>query len=160
MSRRIVRGWVLSLTALVLGLAALAGVAAAQQQKQPLQVGFRRSEPSPGRLEVTVAMSGTQWRPEQRLDSGDFTATINGRPVQVTGATPLQEQQGSRGQLAVILAVDTSGSMLEGPNGVRNIDRAKAAADAFAQKMRRGTQLGLIAFSTTPALVQALTDDS
>jgi tight adherence protein B len=157
MSRRAVTvGALVALT--LLGSLLVGGVALGQPEK-PVEVDFRRSEASPGELKVTVAMSGTQWRPDQRLTSGDFTATINGQPVEVTGASALQEQKGSRGQLAVMLAVDTSGSMLADPGGVRNIDRAKAAAVAFVQKMRPGDRLGLIGFSTTPAVVQTLTTD-
>jgi tight adherence protein B len=129
------------------------GVAAAQQE--PLKVAFRRSEPSPGKLKVTVAMSGPAWGSGQRLDQGAFTATINGKPVDITGASPLQEQQGSLGKVAVMLAVDTSGSMRVN----QNILRAQAAADTFAQKMKQGTRLGLIAFSTKPQVVQSLTTD-
>jgi tight adherence protein B len=158
MSRRVTRvGALVALT--LLGSLLVGGVALGQQEKKPLEVTYREQEGSPGRLKITVAMSGTQWRPELRLHDTDFAATINGKPVEVTGATPLQEQRGTRGKVAIVLAVDTSGSMLEAPNGVRNIDRAKEAADAFVQRMRPGTQLGLIAFSTTPVVVQGLTTD-
>jgi tight adherence protein B len=159
MSRRVPKvGALLALT--LLGSLLVSGVALGQQEeKKPLEVTYREQDVSSGLLKVTVAMSGTQWRPDLRLDSDDFTVTMNGQPVEVTGATPLQEQRGSRGKVAIILAVDTSGSMLEGPNGVPNIDRAKEAADAFVQRMRPGTQLGLIAFSSTPVVVQPLTTD-
>ena len=143
----------LLLAALLLGSLLAGGVAAAQQE--PLKVAFRRSEPSPGKLKVTVAMSGPAWGSGQRLDQGAFTATINGKPVDITGASPLQEQQGSLGKVAVMLAVDTSGSMRVN----QNILRAQAAADTFAQKMKQGTRLGLIAFSTRPQVVQRLTTD-
>ena len=143
----------LLLAALLLGSLLAGGVAAAQQE--PLKVAFRRSEPSPGKLKVTVAMSGPAWGSGQRLDQGAFTATINGKPVDITGASPLQEQQGSLGKVAVMLAVDTSGSMRVN----QNIVRAQAAADTFAQKMKQGTRLGLIAFSTKPQVVQSLTTD-
>jgi tight adherence protein B len=159
MSRRIAKaGALVALT--LLGSLLVGGVARGQPEK-PVEMTYREQDAStPGRLKVTVAMSGTRWRPEVRLDRTDFTATINGQRVEVTGATRLQEQKGSRGKVAIILAVDTSGSMLEkGPGGVPNIDRAKEAADAFVQKMRPGTQLGLIAFSTTPVVVQPLTTD-
>ena len=141
------------LLASLLGSLLAGGVAAAQQE--PLKVAFRRSEPSPGKLKVTVAMSGPAWGSGQRLDQGAFTATINGKPVDITGASPLQEQQGSLGKVAVMLAVDTSGSMRVN----QNIVRAQAAADTFAQKMKQGTRLGLIAFSTKPQVVQSLTTD-
>ena len=153
MSPRITRTGALLLAALLLGSLLAGGVAAAQQE--PLKVAFRRSEPSPGKLKVTVAMSGTAWGSGQRLDQGAFTATINGKPVDITGASPLQEQQGSLGKVAVMLAVDTSGSMRVN----QNILRAQAAADTFAQKMKQGTRLGLIAFSTKPQVVQSLTTD-
>jgi tight adherence protein B len=158
MNRQIARTGVVVLGALLAGLGVVGGVASAQPQK-PLEVTYREQDTSPGRLKVTVALSGPAWGSGQRLGRDAFSATINGRPVQVTGATPLQEQQGSRGKLAVILAVDTSGSMLEAIDGVRKIDRAKAAADVFAQKLRQGTRLGLLAFSTTPRVVQPLTTD-
>jgi tight adherence protein B len=153
MSPRIPRSRILLLPALLLGSLLLGGVATAQQE--PLKVAFRRSEPSPGALKVTVAMSGTAWGSGQRLDQGAFAAKINGKPVVVTRASPLQEQQGSLGKVAVMLAVDTSGSMLVN----QNILRAQAAADTFAQKMKQGTRLGLIAFSTRPQVVQSLTTD-
>jgi len=152
MSPRTTRTGALLLASL-LGSLLAGGVAAAQQE--PLKVAFRRSEPSPGKLKVTVAMSGPAWGSGQRLDQGAFTATINGKPVDITGASPLQEQQGSLGKVAVMLAVDTSGSMRVN----QNILRAQAAADTFAQKMKQGTRLGLIAFSTKPQVVQSLTTD-
>jgi tight adherence protein B len=160
MSRRTVRVGSLLLAGFLFGSPGLAVQASAQGQ-DPLKVEYRRSEPSPGRLKVTIAMSGSAWGAGQPLDQDDFRATINGQQVRINGATPLQEQKGSRGKMAVILAVDTSGSMLEpstGP-GPRNIDRAKAAADSFAQAMQPGTRLGLVAFSTTPRVAQDLTTD-
>jgi tight adherence protein B len=153
MNPRTTRTGVLLLAAGLLGSLLVGGVATAQQE--PLKVSFRRSEPSPGELKVTVAMSGTAWGSGQRLDQDAFTATINGKPVEVTGASPLQEQQGSLGKVAVMLAVDTSGSMRVN----QNILRAQAAADAFAQKLKQGTRLGLLAFSTRPQVVQNLTTD-
>ncbi|HTF59990.1 MAG TPA: VWA domain-containing protein, partial [Actinomycetes bacterium] len=71
----------------------------------------------------------------------------------VRDAAPLQEQQGTRGKLAVVLVIDTSASMEEGGK----IARAKAAADRFASAMRAGDQLGLVAFSTQPQVLQRLT---
>ena len=155
MSRRTARiGLVAGL--LLLGSVAAAGVAMGQTQEgEPLEVDFRRSQASPGNLEVTVAMSGTAWNGSQRLDESNFTAAINGRPVDVTEATPLQEQQGERGKVAVVLAVDTSGSMTQNDN----IARARDAAAALVQRMPPGTRLGLVAFSDAPRVVQPLTDD-
>jgi tight adherence protein B len=151
MNPRITKSGVLLLGVLLLGSFAAGGVATAQQQK-PLEVGFRRSEPSPGKLKVTVALSGSTWDPGQRLGQDNFKAWINGREVAINSATPLQQQQGARGKLAVVLAIDTSASM-EG----EKIVRAKAAADGFARAMRPDARLGLLAFSTRPQVVQELT---
>jgi tight adherence protein B len=159
MTRRTARAGILLLAGLLLALLTVTGIATAQGQEEPLQVEFRETTPGEGKIGITVAMSGTAWGSGQRLGPDAFSVSINGSPVKITGATPLGEQQGSRGQVAVVLAVDTSGSMLEPGVGVRNIDRAKAAADAFTRAMQPGTQLGLVAFSDTPRVVQNPTTD-
>jgi tight adherence protein B len=156
MSRRVARIGVVA-ALLLLGSVAASGLAAGQTQEgKPLEVAFRRTVPSsPGELKVNVAMSGTAWTGSQRLDKGNFAATINGRRVVVTEATPLQEQQGERGKVAVVMAVDTSGSMRLNDN----IARARAAAATLVQRMPPGTRLGLVAFSTRPRVVQPPTVD-
>jgi tight adherence protein B len=153
MNRQIARAGVVVLGALLAGLGVVGGVAGAQPQK-PLEVTYREQDTSPGRLKVTMALSGPAWGSGQRLGRDAFSATINGRPVRVNAATPLDEQQGSRGKVAVMLVVDTSGSMLHAINGVQNIDRAKAAADAFIGAMQPATRLGLMTFSDQPRTLQ------
>ncbi|HXQ57588.1 MAG TPA: VWA domain-containing protein, partial [Actinomycetes bacterium] len=152
MSRRVAGRGSLLLAGLLLGSLALAAPATGQQSDR-LQVKLRDSEAAAGRLKVTVAMSGPAWTGERP----DFTATIDGQPVQGLKATPLQEQQGSSGQLAVFLAVDTSGSMLQNDN----IGTARRAAANFAGQMRSGTQMGVISFANDPPkVVQLPTDDT
>ena len=155
MSPRIPRTGILLLPALLLGSLLLGGVAAAQQQKQPIEVRFRESDASPGRLKVTVAMSGTAWGRGQQLTRDDFSASMNNRSVPITNITPLGEQQGDRGTLAVILAIDTSGSMRKNDN----IGRARDAAARFAQELPPGTRLGVISFGTQTSLELGLTTD-
>jgi tight adherence protein B len=159
MSRRTARTGALLLAGLLLALFGIAGVATAQENER-LKVDFRETTPGEGKFGITVAMSGDAWGSGQRLGQNAFSASINGSPVKITRATPVGEQQGgARTQLTVVLAVDTSGSMLEPGTGVRNIDRAKAAADAFTRAMPPGTRLGLVAFSTQPRVVQRPTTD-
>ena len=154
MSRRIARAGALLLAGLLLGSFALAGAATGQENPQ-LKVGFRESDSTPGKLGVTVALSGPAWGTGQPLGPDAFTASINGNRVKVPAVTPVGEQQGgARIQLAVVLVVDTSGSMAGD-----QIIRARAAADAFARLMKPGTRLGLVAFSDTPRVVQPLTTD-
>jgi tight adherence protein B len=155
MSRRVAGFGSLLVAGLLLGSVGLAAPAAGRQPSDQLTVKLRDSEADAGLLKVTVAMAGPAWTGE-RLDQGAFTATIDGRPVQGVKATPLQEQQGASGQLAVFLAVDTSGSMLQNDN----IGTARRAAANFAGQMRPGTRMGVISFANAPTIVQDLTDDA
>jgi tight adherence protein B len=154
MSPRIARFGGLLLAGILLGSVAPAVPAAAQPQDR-LEVGLRDAEPSPGKLRVTAAMSGPAWGAGERLEQDDFSAWMNGRPVPVTKVSQLQDQEGSRGKVSVILAVDTSGSMLD----FDNIARARAAANAYAAAMKPGTRMGVVAFSTRPRMAQGLTSD-
>jgi len=153
MSRRVPIAGALVAALALLGSLVVGGVASAQQD--PLNIEYREQDTAPGRLQVTVSMSGSAWDPSQRLDADNFTAWINGREVPVRSAAPLQEQQGTRGKLAVVLVMDTSASMKEDGK----IVRAKAAADRFASAMRAGDRLGLVAFSDQPEVLQRLTTD-
>ena len=151
MSRRVLKMSTLVALAL-LGSLLAGGAALGQPSQKPLEVTYKGQDTSPSRLKVTVAMSGPAWDPNQRLTEDDFSAWINGKEVPIRAATPLKEQQGARGKLAVVLVIDTSASM-EG----EKIVRAKAAADEFARAMRPGDRLGLVAFSTRPQVLQNLT---
>jgi tight adherence protein B len=153
MRRRPARLGGLLAVGLLLGSLGLAGAAGAQPGG--IDVSLRSSDPTEGRLKVTVALTGSAWT-GQRLQDGAFSATMNGRPVQVTGVELLQEQQGAGGQVAVVLAVDTSGSMLVNDN----IARARAAAASFAGQLRSGTTVGVVSFANAPAVEQALTADA
>jgi tight adherence protein B len=156
MTRQLAGAGRLLLAGLLLGLLGFAAPAAGQQQKpEPLQVEFKGVDTLPGQLKVTVAMSGTQWTPGNRLGAANFTAFIDSRQTEVTGARLLQDEQGSRGDVAVILAIDTSGSM----RADDKIERAKAAADELARAMPRGTRMGVVAFSDRPRVEQDLTSD-
>jgi tight adherence protein B len=144
----------LLLFGLLLGSLGLAAPAAGQQQ-EPLKVALRDVQAASGRLKVTVGMSGSSWTGSERLNAGNFTVAINGQTIKGVQATPLQEQQGASGQLAVFLAVDTSGSMKENDN----INTARNAAINFVSQMRPGTRMGVISFADEPKVVQALTTD-
>jgi Ca-activated chloride channel family protein len=66
----------------------------------------------------------------------------------------LPSQQGT-----VILALDISGSMRADDMQPTRLDAAKAAALAFVDKQPRDVRLGIVAFSSTSALVQSPTKD-
>jgi tight adherence protein B len=153
--RGAVAGWSL-LAALVLAGGPLAGPAAAlgaASGQGELRVELRDADTAsaPGHLLATVSLSGSAYR-GGRLPAGAFRATVGGRPATVGRAEPLAAT-GRR--LAVMLVVDTSGSMLAGDN----IGLARAAADGFATGLRDGTRIGVVAFATRPRVVQPLTTD-
>ena len=154
MSRRLPKVGALLALAVLCSLQ-VGGVALGQQDTKPLEVTYRGQDSSPGRLKVTVAMSGSAWGRGQQLGTDSFGATINGRAVGIAGAAPLRAQQGSRGTLSVILAVDTSGSMRSN----NNIERARVAAARFARELPPGTRLGVISFGTRTKLELGLTPD-
>ena len=154
MSRRTARTGALLLAGLLLALFGIAGVATAQENER-LKVDFRETTPGKGKIGITVAMSGDAWDPSLQLTQDDFSATIDGNQVDITGAAPLGAQPGSQGQLAVILAVDTSGSMRKN----NNIAKARSAAARFAAGMPPGTRLGVLSFGTQTKLEQELTTD-
>jgi len=126
------------------------GVRAGQGE---LRVELRDADTAtaPGHLLATVSLSGSAFH-GGRLAAGAFRATVDGRPATVGRAEPL-EATGRR--LAVMLVVDTSGSMLAGDN----IGLARAAADRFATDLRDGIRIGVVAFATRPRVVQPLTTD-
>jgi tight adherence protein B len=156
MSRRAARLGGPLLAMLLLGLLGLAAPAAGQQQEEPLKVELRDVKTVPGQLKVTVGMSGSSWTGSERLDASNFTVVINGRTIQGVQATRLQDQRGASGQLAVFLAVDTSGSMRDN----NNIDTARKAAVNFVGQMRPGTRMGVISFADKTHVVQELTADA
>jgi Ca-activated chloride channel family protein len=66
----------------------------------------------------------------------------------------LPSQQGT-----VILTLDISGSMRADDMRPNRLEAAKAAARAFVDKQPKNVRIGIVAFSTTSALVQAPTKD-
>ncbi|HTD34818.1 MAG TPA: VWA domain-containing protein, partial [Candidatus Elarobacter sp.] len=60
---------------------------------------------------------------------------------------------------AIVLCVDTSGSMRATDVTPTRADAAAAAVRAFADGVPDGTRLGIVAFSSGAGLVQPLTDD-
>jgi tight adherence protein B len=156
MSRRIRTVGRLLAAGLLLGSLGLTGSAVAQDAEKPLDVGYRGIEPAPGRLKVNIAMSGSAWGAGQQLSRDDVSASINGQSIPIAGVTPVgQAQRGKSGQLAVILAVDTSGSM----RANNNIETARDAAARFAAAMPPNTRLGVISFGTQTKLELGLTTD-
>jgi tight adherence protein B len=106
---------------------------------------------TPGRVKVTVALSGESWDGE-KLEKDAFKATVDGRQATVATVDPLEA---TGRQVAVMLVVDTSGSMTAGDN----IRHARDAADTLVAELPPGTKIGVVAFSDQPRVVLGLTAD-
>ncbi len=135
----------LALAGLAAGVALAAGPAAAQQA--PLNVDLRDADTSStDHISATVALSGPAWAGE-RLAAEAFRATVNGRPVTIKAASPLAA---TGREVAVVLAIDVSGSMKD----ANKLAAAKAAADAFLDAVRNRERVGLVTFSSAVTVAQ------
>jgi tight adherence protein B len=127
----------------------LPGPAAGQASGLNVDLKDPDTTSTPGHVKVTVALSGELWD-GQKLPADAFSAAVNGQPARLAKVDPLEA---AGGRVAVVLAVDTSGSML----AEDNMSRARTAANGFADQLSPRTKIGVLAFSTRPELVQPLT---
>jgi tight adherence protein B len=123
-------------------------------QPGELKVDLRNPDTNsrPGHVLATVALSGAAWDSQQQLGADAFTAAVDGQPANVTKVESLEA---TGRQVAVMLVVDTSGSM----SAADNIIHARDAADQLVNELPPGTKVGVVAFSDQPQVVQGLTAD-
>jgi tight adherence protein B len=129
----------------------LSGPAAGQTGGLNVDLKEPDTTSTPGHVKVTVALSGERWDGE-KLPAGAFTATVDGRQAPMAKVDPLEA---TGRQVAVMLVVDTSGSMRAGDN----ISLARDAAVRLVNELPPGTKVGVVAFSDQPQVVQGLTAD-
>ncbi len=102
--------------------------------------------------QVTLYISVTDANGEPlAVDPGQIRISENGvvmKPKKVAGS-------GDIGSLTTLLVMDVSGSM----NNAGKLSAAKAAAQAYVDKMRPGDQAGLLTFNTKVTYVQPITND-
>jgi tight adherence protein B len=139
---------------LLAAAAALLLPGSAVGQPGELKVDLRNPDTTsrPGHVLATVALSGPAWDSQQQLGADAFTAAVDGQPANVTKVESLEA---TGRQVAVMLVVDTSGSMSAGDN----IIHARDAADQLVNELPPGTKVGVVAFSDQPQVVQGLTAD-
>jgi VWFA-related protein len=102
-------------------------------------------------LEVYVSVTSTQGLPLKNLDISDFSVSEDDQSITNFDALPIQNV---KKPLAIILLIDTSGSM--GGTPLRN---AVTAAKAFADTLSQQDQVAILGFANTPYIVQNFTDD-
>lgn len=154
LSRREMRFWALAGLSLVTALTLLVlGRAPATTAQGPELtanvVGFSADGwPSP---QAVLTVQDAEGRSISGLATTDFVAQIDGAPVSLTSVT--RAVDGSL-PIAVVLALDTSGSM----QGVA-LDQAKASAHSFLDGLGSADSIALVTFGTTVNTVLPLTTD-
>jgi tight adherence protein B len=112
---------------------------------QPLEI-VAVDTSAPPHVSITVRVPGEL--AGKKLGARNFTIVEGGR-TRLPTLTRLPSDP-----LAVVLALDTSGSMQGAP-----IAAAKAAAVEFLQKVPAGTQVAVVGFSDAPMVVSPFTTD-
>jgi len=125
--------WVLGL----LAATALAATAFAQGGPQ-LSISQLDTSGLPD-LSAVGVVTTAEGRPAQGLDASAFSATVGGRPIEVLDVSPQVDKE--RG-LAVVIAIDTSGSMVGEP-----IVQGKQAAHAFVDSLLEDDRAALLSFA-------------
>lgn len=148
LSKSVVRlGQIAAAALLILALAAPPVLAQASQ----LTIGDTRIEGFPKvtlRLTVGDASGGAVGG----LGPGDFVIEENGQRIDSLSAYPLRQ---SPTPLAIVLAVDVSGSMAD----EAKLDRAREAAKAFVSQLRSIDQVELVRFGDNVGTVVPFTRD-
>lgn len=139
------------LLALLLALAADVGLAAQAADDPRLNVVEVSTADYPT-VKVTFEVLGSDDLPVAGLDRTDFAVAENGEEQQVVAGYALQA---SSRPLAVMLALDTSLSMIDDGK----LDQEQDAASAFVAEMRSVDRVGLIQFGSTYDVVSPFTSN-
>lgn len=137
--------------ALLVPLALLAvGYAVFQRRRPARAVRFTNLE-----LLDTVAPRWSGWRRHVPV----VLALVTAAALVVALARPARRVLVPRQRAVVVVAIDTSPSMLADDVPPNRFEAAKAAAASFARRLPAGIHLGLVAFSATATVVVAPTTD-
>ena len=149
----IIRRLCQALAVVLVMLSALFPAASALAQDQAPQIRITQVDNSKF-PQVTVYVSVTNAAGEPvAIDPHQIQLSENGALMSTQQSAA--GKPGEAGQLNTLLAIDVSGSMLQGGK----LSGAKAAARAYVNQMRPGDQVGLITFNTAVKYVQPLTSD-
>lgn len=135
--------------AVVIILVAAPGAWAQEEEPVTVQV-VQVDESRFPEIVVYVSVTDADGQPVTNLKLEDFRLEENGQRINVTPSN--YSQAGEQGPVTAVLAIDKSGSMVEG-----KMEAAREAAIAFVELMRPGDTTGVIAFDTSVTVVQRLT---
>jgi Mg-chelatase subunit ChlD len=117
----------------------------------PVSVEIVAVEEQEGRMVVTINVTGADGLPVRDALPAAFKADLSGVPLSVSSAFPRSRASQA---IAVVLAVDVSGSMAGDP-----IVQARRALADFIGALERDDAAALIAFGTAVQTLQPLTAD-
>ncbi len=100
---------------------------------------------------LSITVSGSEELQTNILKSEDFRLRENRRTISKFKAQPIMQ---TPEPVAVVLAIDTSGSMLGKP-----LEDAKSAARTFINQMRYQDKIAFVAFNSQPRILSGLTTD-
>lgn len=120
------------------------------QQAHQLQVTSVVTDAWPA-VQATITLTDAGGRPVSGLSAAAFRASSGAAVLPVTAATTISNPDVG---IAVVLAIDVSGSMAGEP-----LAEAKAAAKALAARLGPTDQAAVVSFSNQPAVVQGFTAD-
>lgn len=102
-------------------------------------------------LEVYVSVTNTQGIPLKNLPPADFSVIEDDQSITDFEVLPIQN---AKQPLAIVLLMDTSGSMSGAP-----LQNSVTAAKAFIDTLSQQDHIALLGFSNTPYVVQNFTGD-
>ena len=137
----------LSLTLAIVVTGIFPGVAAADD---PLRMQITQVDPSDfPNVRVVASLVDAQQRPVGGIDASSIVVSEDGRPQRASVETATKVAP-----IALVLALDTSGSMAGTP-----LANAKAAMRTLIESLKPADQGAIITFSTTASVARGLTSD-
>ncbi|MDP3283181.1 MAG: VWA domain-containing protein, partial [Desulfobacterales bacterium] len=112
------------------------------------------ADQSSNQVSVYVTVSGEDENPVSGLPAQGFKALEDGMPVENIGVSQTNEP------VAIVLAIDTSGSMLaKDRSGVTSIDAVKNAAVNFISLLNKNDRVAVFSFNKEPVLEMDFSED-
>ncbi|MBN1120739.1 MAG: FHA domain-containing protein [Anaerolineae bacterium] len=134
-------------------LLAIPLLTAAAQDALTVIVNDVIAEPVPGEsaymVTAYVTVSDLSGQPVAGLDAGAFSASQDGKPVDLRSVQPVERPA------SIVLVIDTSNSMWY----YGKMDAVKVAAASFIDGLDPADQLALITFNETVTIAQNLSED-
>jgi VWFA-related protein len=125
-----------------------------------IQIGHVDTTRAP-EVHVLVSVLDAAGNPVSQLNQSDVQISEDGAPRTVSDVSPATDS------MAIVLAIDTSGSMGQGAAGHQPIDQARLAAEGFVNYIKDvdgrpgagADQLAVVSFNDKPSILAGLSTD-